>query len=83
MGVKSKCYLIILETLPKLVGIATHKILENVKNIVFYIGMAIRQIYEPDSDSYKNPSKKRRIPADSGFLFLADSGFGFRILAIF
>ena len=34
--------------------------------------MAIRQIFGPVSDSYKNPSKK-----------MADSGFGLRILAIF
>ncbi len=36
------------------------------------LGMAIRQIFGLDSDSYKNPSKK-----------MADSGFGIRILAIF
>ena len=37
--------------------------------LIFLVGMAIRQIFGPDSDYYKNPSKK--------------DGFGFRILAIF
>ena len=50
--------------------------------------MAIRQIFGPDSDSYKNSSKKRRRIPDSildGFRIRipdSDSEFGFRILAI-
>ena len=39
---------------------------------VSYVGMAIIQIFGPDSDSYQEFVKKM---ADSGFLFLADSGF--------
>ena len=43
------------------------------------LGMAIRQIVGPDTDSYKNPSKKM---ADSrGFRILIFGGF--RILSIF
>ena len=54
----------------------------NVKNLV----MAIRRIFGPDSDSgflKESVKKSGGFLADSGFLFLADSGFGFRILAVF
>ena len=40
---------------------------------MYFLGMAIRQIFGPDSDSYKNPSKKLRIP-DSYFWRIPDSG---------
>ena len=53
---------------------------------LFRLVMAIRRIFGPDSDfGFLKESVKKSggLLADSGYLFLADSGFGFRILAVF
>ena len=70
-----------LEYAARLTGACGCQALQSKYTNIILINRAIRQIFgpDPDSDSYKNPSKKK---ADSrGFRILIFGGF--RILAIF